>query len=716
MQRARGDSVSAKPRDFRPKIISFNQVMHGLNIASEESILWPCHAFSISIPQKKKSVLNVFEETVLRMTGIESGDTAKIAELTCLERELVSFIQNRLNQLRLLTDRNELSEYGREFMQDWQSRSDGNLEYTVVTVFIDLLSGRLLPYVCSEKLNYKKIVEISDNGFVYFLRNSTDERTIKAKQIHPSKDSYWEAVPDTDNIIKSIREFRKKYKRYALLNQDVEQNPPFVPMAEAISVHNNPELIYLHCNVLIQRGNSDLLVTDGFGFGFSESFAHYLTSQNPQWIIKMKSKGIIDKQISEQKVEKGEEEPTSTFVEENYPQIRRQQKYAVEFYSQAIKTHINSSNDELEFIKLTSDAVIALYQAIEWTLRYVVSDNLAVHWEHLFSSQSYRNNDKILCSFAAKIGFNLSGDVKSLLQVRPGKIQALDRGIAEMQPLLAMAIAGALNNPTHPFQRLAVEDPESLSFINSLKAMRDPAKHGNSMAVKISHKDLESLLKRTNRLIEILLPDLSVNEYVANNKQDNDINQQRLKARIDLDKSLGLGFIQSVSPSLREELIRLTVLGQCQTLDKDQLQNYVNLLASIMQLSLTEISKNRRISGTTDRDLREDALRKIVQSGFYTSYEAIPEQIRTVNVKRLYDVIQGLSSTLGAHFLSVFLFGSEFELIQLRGSDPTLVEFIANLIMLRGHGNQQQHDISQTEIESLKNNLYKSIKIIMEVF
>lgn len=246
--------------------------------------------------------------------------------------------------------------------------------------------------------------------------------------------------------------------------------------------------------------------------------------------------------------------------------------------------------------------------------------------------------------------------------------------------------------------------------------MRDPAKHGNSMAVKISHKDLESLLKRTNRLIEILLPDLSVNEYVANNKQDNDINQQRLKARIDLDKSLGLGFIQSVSPSLREELIRLTVLGQCQTLDKDQLQNYVNLLASIMQLSLTEVSKNRRISGTTDRDLRDDALRKIVQSGFCTSYEAIPEQIRTVNVKRLYDVIQGLSSTLGAHFLSVFLFGSEFELIQLRGSDPTLVEFMANLIMLRGHGNQQQHDISQTEIESLKNNLYKSIKIIMEVF
>lgn len=48
--------MSAKPKDHRPKIISFPTVLDGVNIAARQSILWPCHAFSISIPQKKDVV------------------------------------------------------------------------------------------------------------------------------------------------------------------------------------------------------------------------------------------------------------------------------------------------------------------------------------------------------------------------------------------------------------------------------------------------------------------------------------------------------------------------------------------------------------------------------------------------------------------------------------------------------------------------------------
>uniref|UniRef100_UPI003F58E7D4 hypothetical protein n=1 Tax=Vibrio cholerae TaxID=666 RepID=UPI003F58E7D4 len=52
-------------------------------------------------------------------------------------KELVAFIQNRLNQLGLLNDRYELSEHGQELLKEWQNKSDGNLEYTVATVFVD---------------------------------------------------------------------------------------------------------------------------------------------------------------------------------------------------------------------------------------------------------------------------------------------------------------------------------------------------------------------------------------------------------------------------------------------------------------------------------------------------------------------------------------------------------------------------------------------------
>ena len=86
--------------------------------------------------------------------------------------------------------------------------------------------------------------------------------------------------------------------------------------------------------------------------------------------------------------------------------------------------------------------------------------------------------------------------------------------------------------------------------------------------------------------------------YTANTKQERDIDQVRLKARIELDKSLGLRFVQAVSPSLREELVKVTILSQRTNLDNEQLQRYINLLASIMQLSLFEVAKDRRSSKT----------------------------------------------------------------------------------------------------------------------
>ncbi|MFM5499832.1 hypothetical protein ACET7P_02685 [Aeromonas veronii] len=712
-------STKKSAKDHRPKVISFRTALDGLNIAARQSVLWPCHAFNISIPQKKKSGLNVFEETVLKITEIESGDTEKIALLTCLEKELVAFIQNRLNQLALLNDRYELSEHGQELLNEWQNKSDGNLEYTVATVFVDLLSGKLLPYVSTEQLSYKKISRIDDNGFIDFLINPTNDKSrVSARQIRPAKDSFWKAEPDSNGIIRAIREFKKKYKRHALLNQGVDQYPPPVPMAEAISLHENPELVYLHCNVLIQIGNSDLLVTDGFGFGFSETFANYLTSQDWQWVIDLKNKGVIDRLSSDQSNEEVQDDSSAADGLKKYPRIARALRRAQEYLSDAEKIEVDSSNDEQEFVSLTGLAVVALYEAIEWALRFVVSDNPVIHWERLFSSQSYRENDKILRSFATKIGFDVSDSVKALLQVKPGKIRAVDRGVAEMQPLLALAIAGAINDPNHPLNNLAIEDSGCLSFINALKEVRDPVSHGSSTNVELSPETLEGYRDRTTRLIQSLISDITEDAYKAKTKQERDIDQVRLKARIELDKSLGLGFVQAVSPSLREELVKVTILSQSKELTKEQKKQYVFTLASIMQLSLLEVAKGRGASVKNQTNLRDVAIEKIVQSGFYPAPDDIPKQIITVNTKRLYPAVQGASTTLGAQLLGVFLLGSESELIELRKSDSSFVEFVGKLIDLRGHNESLSH-YSKNSIDDLmtyKNHAFKVIKIITEVF
>ena len=110
-----------------------------------------------------------------------------------------------------------------------------------------------------------------------------------------------------------------------------------------------------------------------------------------------------------------------------------------------------------------------------------------------------------------------------------------------------------------------------------------------------------------------------------------------------------------------------------------------------------------------------------MQSGFYSDAYSVPKSITTVKLRKIRRATEGYSSTLGAHLLAVFLLGTENELLELQQNDPQFVEFISRLLYLRGHGNKRISDFSKEEIESVKNysirnNVFKVIKIITEVF
>lgn len=712
-------STKKSAKDHRPKVISFSTALDGLNIAARQSVLWPCHAFNISIPQKKKSGLNVFEETVLKITEIESGDTEKIALLMCLEKELVAFIQNRLNQLGLLNDRYELTQQGQELLNEWQNKSDGNLEYTVATVFLDLLSGRLLPYVSTEQLNYKKIENLYSKEnpekkgefehYVNFFINPTDEKWIPSIQLRPAKDSFWKAVPDSNVIIRAIREFKKKYKRHALLKQDVDQYPPSVPMAEAISLHENPELVYLHCNVLIQKGNSDLLVTDGCGFGFSESFANYLVSQNFDWVTELKKRGVID----------GSGDAKSS---DNQPK-RKPYKYAE--ISQCIvksksalektrKLQVNSTYYESDYRQEIENGIKNLYAALEWSLRQVVSENLVSEWEQIFSGGNFRKNEELLVGFAKQVSFVVNDKNQTLLQVKPGAIRQIENGKVELQPLLALAIAGAINNTNHPVHRVAQNHSGFLTHALRLKRYRDPIEHGSTEALNVDDKILEELIEATIPMIISLVPDvagdLGDTEKVASG---GDANQQRLKAIIELEKALGTAFVSTISFDIKEQLIRAELmLAQFTTENSIEI---IKCYASVMQHVLFDAVHDRRLDVESDT-ARESAVEKIIQAGFFSAIEHVPEQLTTVASRNVRRAVQGSSTTLGAHLLALFLLGSESELIGLQKSYPRFIALVANLIQLRGHGNKEQTGFSRDDMEPLKNNVFKAIKTITVVF
>ncbi|MCS6210413.1 hypothetical protein [Shewanella baltica] len=700
---------SKKPRDQRPKVISFPTALHGLNITARQSVLWPCHAFNISIPQKKKSALNVFEQTILKITEIESGDTIKIAETTCIDKEIVAFIQNRLNQFGLLNDHYELSEEGKKLLESSCNKEEATVEYVSGTVFVDLHSGKLLPYIHMGNLKQEKILSIDSSYTTVELGSTGKSRSVRCRLISPDAGSQWNVKPASNEIIRAIREFKKKFKRYSLLNQGVDQSPPPVPIAEAISIHDNPELVYLHCNVLIQIGNSDLLVTDGCGFGFSESFANYLNSKNLDWVTKLKLKGIVDKIGNAEGSENQRSRKSFKYAEISSRIVR-----STSALEKIKNLKVNSTYYESDNRQEIENGIKSLYAALEWSLRQVVCENRCSEWEDIFSGNNFRDNERLLIGFAKKNGFSVNEKNQSLLQVKAGAIRQIENGNAELQPLLALGIAGASINANHPIHRLALNHSSFLNHALKLKKYRDPIEHGSAETLNIGKDDLEELIDTTVPMIISLVPgvadDLGEAYKIA---IDEDINQERLKANIELETVLGTKFVSNLSSDIKEQLIRSELMLAQFTDDKTI--EIIKCFASVMQHALFDAVKDRRLEIVIDT-LRETAIEKIVQSGFYPAPDDIPEQIRTINIKRLYRAVQGSSTTLGTQLLTVFLLGSESELVQFKRSDPTFIGFIANLIKLRGHGNKQQADFSRVDMESLKNNTIKAIKTIKDIF
>ncbi len=700
-------------KDHRPKVISFCTVLDGLNIAARQSVLWPCHAFHISIPQKKKSGLNVFEKTVLKITEIESGDTEKIARLICPKKEqgeeLVAFIQNRLNQLGYLDDRYELSERGKKLLGEWQNKSDGNLEYTAATVFVDLLSGKLLPYIHIGNPKQEEVGSIDGPFITVKFGSAGKSQSTRCIKISPNQNSSWKTVPGSNDIIKAIRGFKKRYKRYALLKQDNNHCPPTVPMAEAISVNKKPELVYLHCDALIQTGNADLLVTDGCGFGFSESFANYLTSQNLQWVINLKQKGVVDR-VGNAK----DSDNQSSRKPFKYAEISKRIKRSTSARKEIKEQENNSTHGQMNRREKIGDGIKNLYAALEWSLRQVVSDNPVYEWEQVFSARNYRDNEKLLSGFAKKVGFTVNEKNRSLLQVKPGAIQQIENGKVEFQPLLALAIAGASSNANHPVHRLAQNHSEFLTHASELKKYRDPIEHGSTEKLNIDDNILEKLIEATVPMIVSLIPGVAEDLDGDNwSSSDRDINQERLKANIELEKALGTAFVSHLSGNIKEQLIRAELMLEQFSVEKTI--EIIKCYASAMQHVLIDAVNDRKHEVKQDT-IRESAVEKIVQTGFFSAAKDVPEQLTTVAIHNIKRAVQGSSTTLGAHLLTVFLLGSESELIKLQKLDPAFVDFVAKLIQLRGHGNTQQSDISQDDIKSLKKNVFKAIRIIGEIF
>jgi DNA-directed RNA polymerase subunit RPC12/RpoP len=320
-----------------------------------------------------------------------------------------------------------------------------------------------------------------------------------------------------------------------------------------------------------------------------------------------------------------------------------------------------------------------------------------------------------------------------------------------MQPLLALAIAGASQDNRHPAFRLASKNPTVLSFIAKLKSWRDPVAHGHGdeldyreimqvtsyrclkceTVYRVSEKPIEcsncsseeliadtTLLddykNQTYNIIKSLFPSLVPIGNTVNNTENTiieDIDQLILKADIALDEFFGMNAMRLMPSNLREQLKNI----ELQINEEGGSSGVINSLSSVLGISLFDAISTHKSGNEITEQPKNVALNKAIESNFELVGQALPKCLDTVQKDRERQAINGISATLGANCLALLIVMPTDVLNKISGYKPNLLIFISEIINLRGHGNNVQQQISKNELLELKTQSYQIIKLLMDL-
>ncbi len=733
------------------KIISYKQSIAGINIAAQKNIIWPCNAFKIAIPIKKEKILNIFEETILKLTQVETNDTKKLSEMLALDEELVQFVQLRLAELNLLTARYELTSDAKELLDQWDEEEE---EYISATVFVDLVSGKILPVVL-ETYQYEHYIEKKGSSVKFLVGSKGKPRKILSKMIFPNNDHKRKKIVPED-ILNTISTFKTLFYRFSsTLDQHISL-PQFSRDVGSITILEEPEEIYLHCKVIIPEGSSDFLVTDPFGFDFSSVLSKAIISkENDEWMKKLRM-DARDQLMGEGKKSR------DTNIDDKLFNLAELEKYETirqcisdtEYRFSKMKSNPKNQDEKLENIQNTAEFLKQLYEVIESTLKQIEKDNpSAKKWKDIFGSQSSEKNHEVLEGFAKKIGFDLDR-YTSILYLQSSSIKSMLNGVVSLEVMIALGLSKAHEDIRHPFYRLAKEVPSLLIILPKLKKYRNSVSHGDELdyidifkvdRYKCEKCDIEFLfeseitecLECSSKLIGLrkvdiyrdkiykcvkslypsLKPMKSKNKNNFNSEKTNVLNQAILDAKIGLDKNFSLFELNRLkeNTSLYNELLKI------ETAQKDILHDgsiVITSLSSILQITFDEALKNKQKNLDVDI-VRRTALDNALKVGFALTERSFPPELSLVGRKKLKSVMNGNPASLGASFIVFLAVESEINLKYISDDIPNMIAITASLLGYRQHSDKRSQELfkevgGEKEFTDLKESVYTIIKKIME--
>lgn len=341
----------------------------------------------------------------------------------------------------------------------------------------------------------------------------------------------------------------------------------------------------------------------------------------------------------------------------------------------------------------------------------------------------------------------------------------------DMQTVLFLCICQAATRPEHPIINLLQHHTNFIYNIRNLKRVRDSVSHGSN-DLHIGSAELGMVIKTVSRYLGQLIIDYKKYFSLDNDKNNYNLQKEvlngipefadfeRFKARQDLEKMLGYSFISELDPNLTSRLMSL-----CQKINRLRINvgykgrdvnisNYqcvgdmYRLLESVFTDSVSDIChRYRRIedellkpqveefinSVTFDEQtflkMLKESKRKDKENNEHADTAADPQagtclcpfpfvanrSLATVNTSRVVNVLRGKGASLQAAVVAYLFSRTPEQMLDLKRLmdqyDFDLIEYLEELVNLRGHGINTEIKINNDEL----NNIFKKFLFLFKV-
>ncbi|TGX98809.1 hypothetical protein E5357_07545 [Hominisplanchenecus murintestinalis] len=693
----------------KPKVISLlktdkanNLFLNAPILGRPTDIFVQCASYDLKLPVnvQETRVLDIFEETILRMLRLKQCSASELADIICLEKDLVNFIITRLLEKGLLEDKYTLSDAGKNQL-DLQESLRKEVEYQTAKIFIANGCDVILPYIHFGDFISEDIVDFSWSKITLGFGSIGNQKRVTGACIREKKGERKMAILPQVTIKNAI----KKYNRLAN-----KRKRPSIVLAEEYGIESTRgENIYFHMQMAVQNGNSEeLMVSDGFVLNIDEIFG-YIKATNPDLVMNVQSKAV-KMDMEGNQVEGSRQQVYNG----KYPEVVR--------YCRDMEKYMHKISDEssLDDIKQTDEdkrqVIINCYGMLEWafyylSLKYPVSDSLL----QLFKRQKTYENFETINNLAKKIGMGDLEGYQNLFNNFDGKkAEMIYQRVGDVTPTMKMAlplcIVEASERDDSEFRKLVVQDHTLVTFINRIGKMAADFRHDST--VKVENIRVEEIRDHAVRIITTILPDIqlkkediSEKEHVSNEKKEDnsdkkDVSNERLRATVACEKALGNLLYFSLDEGVQADFRKISP-------DKNSTQlpaayEYVQILYRILQTVFYEES----IKNVDAKWLSKD---ECIKTNEEILGVKLPKSLVTVKNERYNAARKGFKATLGAHFL--VLIPNLFDEVELlKGQD--IVGVVSKILDYRKHANNISLMVSDQELADLREKVINIIKIL----